>query len=136
MPERDKLGRWKKGSSGNLNGRPQAKNYYPDALRKWLSLTPKELANQIKQPLSQRQDITVLEAWALIDASQGLILDNLDERRFVIERTEGRPEQRIRNVSDEFVDDTADDVKRLTDKKCVKGSSAKNTRSSQRKRKS
>lgn len=79
----------------NLAGRGTGKQSYPDALRRFLALTPKQLAAEAMKPLPSRDDITVLEAWALLDAFQGMKKGEIKHRSFGLDRTEGKPTQPI-----------------------------------------
>ena len=101
--------RFKKGWKGGP-GRPPLQRCYPDALRKWLSLSPKELFEEAKKPMKTRDDITVLQAWALLDAAQGMKAGEIRHREFGLNRTEGKAVETVRTVAAEFIDDTADPI--------------------------
>ena len=108
--------RFKKGWKGGP-GRPPTKKCYPDALRKWLTLTPKELAAEAKKPMKDREDITVLEAWALLDAAQGMKAGEIKHRAFGLDRTEGKAVETVRTIAQEFRDNTHDPVEDAPTKK-------------------
>lgn len=95
MPSSDSY--FKKGADPrrNTKGRGKGVQSYPDALRRWLKLSPAELAKEAAKPMNERKDITVLEAWALLEATQGMIPESLNHRSFGLDRTEGKPVQSI-----------------------------------------
>ena len=107
MPMEDT--QFKKGWKGGP-GRPPRSKSYPDALRKWLNLTPKQLKAEASKNMGNRDDITVLEAWALLDAAQGMKSGELKHRSFGLDRTEGKAVETVRTIAEEFRDNTNDPV--------------------------
>ena len=106
---------FKKGNPGGP-GRPRKQQCYPDALRRWLAITPKELFIEANKPMKTRDDITVLEAWALLDAAQGMKAGEIKHREFGLNRSEGRAVDTVRTIAEEFRDDTDDLVVALKDR--------------------
>jgi len=100
---------FKKGWKGGP-GRPKKPVAYPDALRKWLALTPKQLKAEASKNMGNRDDITVLEAWALLDAAQGMKAGEIKHRTFGLDRTEGKAVETVRTIAEEFRDNTHDPV--------------------------
>lgn len=76
-------------------GRGPAKSNYSDCLKKWYSLTPKELYAEANKPLRDRDDITVVEACAMLDAARAMVTKNTKQRQWNADRTEGKPKQVI-----------------------------------------
>jgi len=116
MPSSDTY--FQKGNDPRRNiGRPKGTKAYPDALRHWLKLTPKELFAEANKPMKQRDDITVLEAWALLDAAQGMKAGEIKHRAFGLDRTEGKAVETVRTIAEEFRDNTHDPVEDAPTKK-------------------
>ena len=76
-------------------GRGPAKSNYSDCLKKWYALTPKQLYEEARKPLQDREDITVAEACAMLDAARAMITKNPRQRQWNADRTEGKPRQYI-----------------------------------------
>lgn len=93
MPKEDT--QWKPGQSGNPAGRPKGRKSFPDALRRFSSMTPRELKEQCAKPLDERDDITVLEAWAMLTAKEASEGNNLAARNLALDRSEGKPKQTL-----------------------------------------
>ena len=91
----NKSTQFKKGQSGNPNGRPPSPECYRHALRKYLAMTPQELYNEVSQDLKLRDDITVADACAMLDAAQAMVRDNWRQRQANADRTDGKPRQEV-----------------------------------------